>query len=63
MFLERSVAYLKAYKKYFSAGDGRYRAQVGPDGVDRKPGEFEEYWEGPLRIAKAAVLAYSLTGD
>ncbi|HUS07597.1 MAG TPA: hypothetical protein VMZ52_14925 [Bryobacteraceae bacterium] len=63
MFLERSVAYLKAYKKYFSASEGRYRAQVGPDGLDRKPGEFEEYWEGPLRIAKAAVLAYSLTGD
>lgn len=63
VFLERAVAYLKAYKKYFTAGQGRYRAEVGPDGVDRKPGEYEEYWEGPLRIAKAAVLAYSLTGD
>jgi uncharacterized protein YyaL (SSP411 family) len=63
MFLDRSVAYLKAYKKYFSAGEGKFRAQVGPDGVDRKPGAFAEYWEGPLRMAKSAVLAYSLSGD
>jgi uncharacterized protein YyaL (SSP411 family) len=63
MFLDRSVAYLKAYKKYFSAGEGRFKAQVGPDGVDRKPGAFAEYWEGPLRMAKSAALAYSLSGD
>jgi uncharacterized protein YyaL (SSP411 family) len=63
MFLDRSVAYLKGYKKYFSAGEGRFRAQVGQDGVDRKPGAYAEYWEGPLRMAKSAALAYSLTGD
>lgn len=63
MFLDRAVTYLKAYNKYFSAGEGKFRAQVGPDGVDRKPGAFAEYWEGPLRMAKSAVLAYSLTGD
>lgn len=63
MFLDRSVAYLKAYQKYFSLGDGRFRAQVGQDGVDRKPGVVAEYWEGPLRMAKSAVLAYSLSGD
>jgi len=63
LFLDRAVAYLHAYEKYFNAGGARYREAVGPDGTDRKPGSFEEYWEGPLRIAKAAVLAYSLTGD
>ena len=63
MFLDRSIAYLKGYKQYFSAGGGRFRAQVGQDGIDRKPGAYAEYWEGPLRMAKSAALAYSLTGD
>jgi len=63
LFIDRAVAYLHAYEKYFNAGGARYREAVGPDGTDRKPGSFEGYWEGPLRMAKSAVLAYSLTGD
>ncbi len=64
VFLDRSVAYLRAYKQYFKAdGEGRYRDEVSTDGTDRKPGKLAEYWEGPLRMAKSAALAYSLTGD
>ena len=62
--LEKAHAYMKAYYKYFKADDkGNFRADVHVDGTDLKPGEFEEYWEGPIRMAKSAVLAYSLTGD
>jgi uncharacterized protein YyaL (SSP411 family) len=64
VFLERPLAYLKAYSKYFQLDDkGNFRDQVHPDGTDRKPGAQAEYWEGPIRMAKAAVLAYSLSGD
>jgi uncharacterized protein YyaL (SSP411 family) len=64
IYLERACAYLRGYQKYFKADDqGHYRASVGPDGVDRKPGQFSQYWEGPLRMAKAAALAYSLSRD
>ncbi|MDO8683468.1 MAG: AGE family epimerase/isomerase [Armatimonadota bacterium] len=62
--LEKAHAYLTAFKKYCCADDeGNFRARVGTDGTDLKPGEFEEYWEGPIRIAKSAALAYSLTRD
>lgn len=64
VYLERAVAYLRGYQKYFTADDhGHYRDVVGTDGVDQKPGQFSELWEGPLRMAKAAVLAYSLSHD
>ena len=63
-FAEYAVAYLEAYRKYFSLGDtGKFRAVVAPDGTDTKPGQIADYWEGPIRMAKAAVLAYSLTGN
>jgi hypothetical protein len=62
--LDKAHAYLKAYDKYCRADDeGNFRAAVRTDGVDTKPGEFETYSEGPIRIAKAAALAYSLTRD
>lgn len=62
-FAEYAVAYLDAYRKYFEIGEtARFRDVVGTDGADKKPGQVAEYWEGPLRMAKAAVLAYSLTG-
>ena len=63
-FAEYAVAYLEAYRKYFSIDDkGKFRAVVAPDGTDAKPGQIAEYWEGPIRMAKAAVLAHSLTGN
>ena len=63
-YLERALAYLHGYLKYFKVDDqGHYRAVVGTDGIDQKPGQFSAYWEGPLRMAKSAVLAYSLSGD
>ena len=62
--LENAHAYLKAYWKYFRADDeGGFRAVVNCDGTDAKPGELDDDWEGPIRCAKAAALAYSLTGD
>lgn len=64
VYLERSLAYLKAYRKFFLVNEkGDFRDQVHPDGTDRKPGQLAEFWEGPIRMAKAAVLAYSLSGD
>jgi uncharacterized protein YyaL (SSP411 family) len=63
LYLDRSLSYLRAYRKFFRAGPGQYRKQVGTDGTDQKPGEFAGLWEGPLRMAKAAALAYSLSGD
>lgn len=64
MFLERSLAYLKAYQKFFLVNEkGDFRDQVHPDGTDRKPGQLAEYWEAPIRMAKAAVLAHSLSGE
>jgi len=64
VYLDRALAYLRGYIKYFKIDEqGHYRAVVGTDGVDRKPGEVSAYWEGPLRMAKSAVLAYSLSGD
>ena len=62
-FLEKALAYVKAYWTQFHAGDGKFRHTLDIDGTDRKPGEFAEYWEAPIRMAKAAALAYSLTGD
>ncbi len=64
IYLDRSVAYLRGFQKYFKHDDqGHYRDVVGTDGIDQKPGQFAELWEGPLRMAKSAVLAYSLSGD
>jgi uncharacterized protein YyaL (SSP411 family) len=63
LYLDRAVAYLRAYQKYFKVGPGKYRKEVAVDGTDKKPGEVAELWEGPLRMAKAAALAYSLTGE
>lgn len=62
-FLEKAHAYLKAYSRYFRVGENLFRAEVNCDGTDARPGEFAEYWEGPIRCAKAAALAYSLTRD
>ena len=63
-FLERALAYIRAYHKWFTLdGNGRFRATLSPDGSDREPGQIAELWEGPIRQAKAAALAYSLTGD
>jgi uncharacterized protein YyaL (SSP411 family) len=62
-FLDKALGYVKAYWQHFHAGGGRFRHTLDIDGTDRKPGEFAEYWEAPIRMAKAAVLAYSLTGD
>jgi uncharacterized protein YyaL (SSP411 family) len=61
-FADRTLAYLDAYQKYFGLGDGKFRDVVNPDGADQKPEQIAEYWEGPIRMAKAAVLAYSMTG-
>lgn len=61
-FADRTLAYLDAYQKYFGLGDGKFRDVVNPDGADQKPEQIAEYWEGPIRMAKAAVLAYSVTG-
>jgi len=62
--LEKAHAYLKAYWKYFRADDeGGFRAAVNCDGTDARPGQLDDYWEGPIRCAKAAALAYSLTRD
>jgi uncharacterized protein YyaL (SSP411 family) len=64
MFVDRAVAYLRAYQKYFSTAEhGVYREEVATDGTDRKPGQVSPIWEAPLRIAKAAVLAHSITHD
>src|SRR4030095_5008555 len=64
VFAERAVAYVKAYQKYFQADEaGRFRESVDGGGKDLKPGQYAEYWEAPIRQAKAAVLAYSLTKD
>jgi uncharacterized protein YyaL (SSP411 family) len=62
-FLDKALAYVKAYWKHFHAGGGRFRHTLDIDGTDRKPGEFAQYWEAPIRTAKAAALAYSLTRD
>jgi rhamnogalacturonyl hydrolase YesR len=62
-FLEKALAYIHAYWKHFHAGAGRFRDTVEVDGRDQKPGVFAQYWEGPIRQAKAAALAYSLTKD
>jgi uncharacterized protein YyaL (SSP411 family) len=61
-YADRGIAYLDAYQKYFSLGGGKFRKVVKTDGTDQMPGETAEYWEAPIRMAKAAVLAYSLTG-
>jgi uncharacterized protein YyaL (SSP411 family) len=62
-FADYAIAYLDAYRKYFSLADsGKFREVVATDGTDIKPGQVAEYWEGPIRMAKAAVLAYSMTG-
>jgi hypothetical protein len=64
VFAERAVAYVKAYQKHFQADEaGRFRESVDGGGKDLKPGQYAEYWEAPIRQAKAAVLAYSLTKD
>jgi uncharacterized protein YyaL (SSP411 family) len=62
-FVEKALAYVKAYWKHFHAGEGRFRDQLDVSGKDLKPGQFAEYWEAPIRSAKAAALAYSLTKD
>jgi len=62
-FLDQALAYIKAYWKNFHAGGGRFREALNVDGTDQKPGAFAEYWEGPIRHAKAAALVYSLTKD
>ena len=62
--LEKAHAYLEAYWNHFRADDdGGFRSVVNCDGTDAKPGELDDYWEGPIRCAKAAALAYSLTRD
>ena len=64
VFVERALAYVKAYHKHFQADEkGKFRASVDGGGRDLKPGQYAEYWEAPIRQAKAAVLAYSLTKD
>jgi uncharacterized protein YyaL (SSP411 family) len=63
LFVDYAVAYLEGYAKHFAAGKpGEFRAVVSVDGTDRKPGQLATYWESPLRVAKAATLAYSITG-
>jgi uncharacterized protein YyaL (SSP411 family) len=63
-FLERGLAYIHAYNKSFTIDrNGRFRDVLSPDGTDREPGQIAELWEAPIRQAKAAALAYSLTGD
>jgi uncharacterized protein YyaL (SSP411 family) len=62
--LEKAHTYLKSAKQYFVADDkGNFRALVSCDGADLMPGVLADYWEGPIRAAKAGALAYSLTGD
>ena len=64
LFVDRAAAYLRAYDKYFKTSErGRYREEVATDGTDRKPGQVAPLWEAPIRIAKAAALAHSITGD
>jgi uncharacterized protein YyaL (SSP411 family) len=63
LYLERALAYLEAYERYFLAEDGRFRDQVQTDGTDQKPGQYAPLWPGPVRIAKSAALAASLSGD
>jgi uncharacterized protein YyaL (SSP411 family) len=63
LFLERALAYLAAYEKHFVVEGKNFRDQVQPDGTDQKPGEYAPLWPGPTRIAKAAVLAYSLSNE
>jgi uncharacterized protein YyaL (SSP411 family) len=62
-FLEKAVAYIHAYWKSFYVGEGRFRDTLDIDGTDDKPGTYADYWEAPIRMAKAAALAYSLTKD
>ena len=62
-FLDKAVAYIHAYWKHAHAGEGRFRDLLDIDGTDTKPGTFAQYWESPIRMAKAAALAYSLTKD
>ena len=61
LFLERALAYLEAYEKYFLVEGKGFRDQVQPDGTDQKPDEYAPLWPGPARMAKAAVLAHSLS--
>lgn len=63
VFLDRALAYLEAYEKYFLVKGKGFRDQVQPDGTDQKPGVFAALWQGPMRMAKAAVLAYSLSQE
>jgi uncharacterized protein YyaL (SSP411 family) len=62
-FLEKALAYVRAYWRSFYISDGRFRDNLDIDGTDTKPGTFAEYWESPIRMAKAAALVYSLTKD
>jgi uncharacterized protein YyaL (SSP411 family) len=62
-FVEKALAYVQAYWKNFHTGEGRFRDALDINGTDTKPGTFAEYWEAPIRMAKAAALAYSLTKD
>ncbi|HUQ95464.1 MAG TPA: hypothetical protein VM120_27540 [Bryobacteraceae bacterium] len=62
-FLDKAVGYIHAYWKAFHVGEGRFRDTLDFSGTDSKPGTFAEYWEAPIRMAKAAVLAYSLSKD
>ena len=64
VFADRALAYVKAYDRYFQTEEpGKFRESVDGEGKDLKPGQLAEYWEAPIRQAKAAVLAYSLTKD
>ncbi len=64
IFAERALAYIKAYNQHFQTGEaGKFRESVDAEGKDLNPGQLADYWEGPIRQAKAAVLAYSLTAD
>jgi hypothetical protein len=64
VFAERALAYVKAYNQHFRTDEpGKFRESVDGEGKDLKPGQPAEYWEAPIRQAKAAVLAYSLTKD
>ena len=64
VFVERALAYVKGYHRHFAADEkGKFRASVDGSGKDLNPGQYAEYWEAPIRQAKAAVLAYSLTKD
>ena len=63
LFADHAVAYIEGYAKHFATGKkGEFRDEVSVDGTDRKPGQVASYWESPLRVAKAAALAYSITG-